>query len=103
MKAEAEYEANDIEEPFRFFRFFRNQSQFGTPRKQGSWSIIMPLHIHAMRAKQATLNKRVIGLAKRLFPIRMVRTIGITVTMNATERSHNKPYNMKLSGFRRFI
>ena len=47
----------------------------------------------AMSAKKATLNKRVIGFARRLFPARRVRTIGMRMTMNAVGKSHNVPNN----------
>jgi hypothetical protein len=48
-------------------------------------------HIHVMRAKKATLNTRLMGFARMLFPARTVRTIGLTMVMNAIGKSHKRP------------
>ena len=51
----------------------------------------MPPHIIAIRAKKATLNKRVTGCARMLSPARTVRAIGARMTMNAVGKSHKRP------------
>ena len=59
---------------------------------------MMPPHIIAMRAKKVTLNKRLTGFARMLFPARTVRTIGTRMTMNAIGKSHNRPNNTSKAG-----
>lgn len=46
-----------------------------------------------MSTKDATLNKRVIGFARRLLPDRALRNIGFRITMNMVGRSHSTPNN----------
>jgi hypothetical protein len=38
------------------------KSQFGTPRKQGIWSKMIPAHSHAMRINKVTLSRGADGI-----------------------------------------
>ncbi len=47
----------------------------------------------AMRAKKATLNKRLMGFAMTLLPARTLRTTGTRIKMKAVGKSHIRPNN----------
>jgi hypothetical protein len=48
-------------------------------------------HIHAINPKKTILSKRGIGFARRLFPARTFRRMGIIVIRKRSDSSHKKP------------
>jgi hypothetical protein len=74
------------------------QSQFGTPTKQGHWSITQDPHVHAMLTKKERPNKRKKRFATLLFPARTFRRFrseAIPMSTISMEENHKSPNNGK--------